>query len=76
MRNLFWSKRKGNVINDKTLVKIVTDIKNLFESHEEVCYEPIRIGNAFDDNFFNMKVIEIKTKLYQLNKMLIRLDHI
>lgn len=52
MRNLFWSKRKGNVINDKTLVKIITDIKNLFESHEEVCYEPIRIGNALDDNFF------------------------
>ena len=41
-------RRKNNAITDK----IIRDIRSLFESNEENYDEPVRTGNAFDnDNF-------------------------
>ena len=50
IRNLFRSKIKDNVINDKRLDKIIIDIITLFETEQKSYYEPARIGNAFSRN--------------------------
>ena len=69
IRNLLeLKKKKDNDIKDKK----IRDIRFLFES-DDYC-EPIRIGNAFSSNF-NIKVMEITAKHYQLKNILIWLDH-
>ena len=49
IRNLFRSERKNNAITDK----IIRDMHFLFEEdkEDEDYYKPVRISNAFDDNF-------------------------
>ena len=47
IRNLFKKKKKDNGIKDK----IIRDIRTLFETEGKNYYEPVRISNAFDDNF-------------------------
>ena len=42
VRNIFSSKRKGNVISDKALDKTIRDRRILLESDEQDYYEPIR----------------------------------
>ena len=64
--------KKGNSIKDK----IIRDTRALFESDEENYYKPVKIGNALMIIFMNIKLMEIKTKHYQLKNILMRLDHI
>ena len=64
--------KKDNSIKDK----IIRDIRALFESDEENYYKPVKIGNALMIIFMNIKLMEIKTKHYQLKNILMRLDHI
>ena len=57
IRNLFrLKKRKKNVIEDK----IIPEIRALLESDEKDCYELIRIGNKFSNNY-----IEFESKGYR-----------
>ena len=42
VRNIFSSKRKGNVISDKALDKTIRDKRILLESDKQDYYEPIR----------------------------------
>ena len=33
------------------MTRRLRDIRTLFDTHNEDCYEPVRVNNAFDDNF-------------------------
>ena len=44
-------RRKSNVI----IYEIIRDIRNLFESDEDSYYEPVRIDNAFDNDYIEYK---------------------
>ena len=48
IRNLFKKEKKDNGIK----YRVLRDIRTLFESHEKDYYKPIRIGDAFSDNYF------------------------
>ena len=45
IKNLFTSERE----NSSNIDKIIRDIRTIFEIEDY--YEPVRISNAFDDNF-------------------------
>ena len=58
IRSLYRLKnRKG--INDKVL----RDIKTLYESDKEDYYEPVKINNAFNDNYFEYESSGDKDKI-------------
>ena len=57
-------------------IKKMFDSKNNIFKPEEDNYKPVRIGNAFSSNYtLNIKVMEIKIKLYQLEIILMKLNH-
>ena len=47
MRNLFKLKKENEVIKDK----IIRDTRTLFEQKEEDYYNPIRLGNFWNNNY-------------------------
>ena len=68
IRNLFRLKKESEVIKNK----VIKDIRNLFEHEEKDYYEP----NSGVTIILNMKIMVIEVKLYQLENILIKLDHI
>ena len=57
-------------------IKKMFDSKNNIFKPEEDNYKPVRIGNAFSSNYtLNIKVMEIKIKLHQLEIILMKLNH-
>ena len=60
----------------------IEEIKNIFydpksnlSKPKEDNYKPVRTGNAFSSNYIEIKVVEIKIKLYQLKIILMKLNH-
>ena len=59
-------------------LKIIRDIKNLFEheGEQENYYKPVRVSNFWSKNYIECKLMVIKIKHYQLKNILIKSDHI
>ena len=63
IKNLF----KLAIRNEIIKIRIITDIKTLFEQEDD-CFKPIRVANFWNDNFIEYEInsfIEIKN--YQKN---------
>ena len=71
IRNLFRLKRETKGIR----VRLLRDIKNLFEHEEKNYYKPVRVSNFRSNNYIEYKTV-IKIKHYQLKNIQIKLDHI
>ena len=62
-------------INKAIKEKIIRDIKNILGHEEEEYYKAVRIGNFGVTITLNMKVTVIEIKHYQLEIILIKIDH-
>ena len=67
---LFRLKEENVAIKER----VIRNIKNLFE-YEDDYYKIVRLGNFWSNNIFNMKVMVIEVKHYQLKNILIKLEH-
>ena len=70
IRSLFRLKEENEAIKER----VVRNIRNFFE-YEEDYYKLIRLGNFWSKNILNMKVMVIEVKHYQLENILIKLEH-
>ena len=70
IRSLFRLKEENEAIKER----VVRNIRNFFE-YEEDYYKLIRLGNFWSNNILNMKVMVIEVKHYQLENILIKLEH-
>ena len=66
IRILFRLKRENNAIK----YKLIRDIRTLFASTEEEYYEPVRLGNAFSNNYIEYKNNNDKNKTLSLSLLL------
>ena len=67
---LFRLKEENLAIKER----VIRNIKNLFE-YEDDYYKIVGLGNFWSNNIFNMKVMVIEVKHYQLKNILIKLEH-
>ena len=70
IRSLFRLKEENEAIKER----VVRNIRNFFE-YEEDYYKLIRLGNFWSKNILNIKVMVIEVKHYQLENILIKLEH-
>ena len=47
------------------MTRRLRDIRTLFDTHNEDCYEPVRVNNAFDDNFVKYESKTLSIEGYQ-----------
>ena len=75
IRNILRLKKETEGTKDIVL----RNIKNLFEyeKEEENYHKPVRLNNFWSNNYIQYKsVTVIKTEYYQLNNVMIKLEHI
>ena len=72
IRDLLKLKKQNETIK----IKIITGIRILLELENEESYkEPIRAVNLYSHNYIKYENNVIERKHYQLNNILIKLDH-
>ena len=55
--------------------RIIKDTRHLFENEKEDYYKPVRVGKFWSNIMVNMKVTVIEKKHYQVENILIKLNH-
>ena len=72
--NLFRQEKVTKAIKDR----IIINIKNLFQHEEENYYKPVRLNHFLSNSYigYDMKIMVIEVKRYQLRTIWTELYHI